>query len=269
MYVSLEPCAHTGKTGPCTTLILENKIPRVFIGMQDPFSEVNGKGMEILRAKGVEVTCCILEPACRDLNKRFITFHEKKRPYIVLKWAVSADNFMGRENERVQISGPDAQVLLHKWRSEEMGILVGVNTAITDEPQLNVRAWQGRDPRPIILDGNLRADPKKFNAPIIFNYKKNGAENGIQFLRVAAENNIQEILKHLYENEIQSVLVEGGADVIQQFIEANAWDEIRVIHSHKLRLEKGIPAPVIDMRPFETVEFEHDTVKCYKNLIRE
>lgn len=269
LYVSLEPCAHTGKTGPCTTLILENKIPKVVIGMQDPFPEVNGKGMENLRAKGVEVSCGILEKECAELNRRFITFHKKKRPYIILKWAVSADNFMGHENERVQLSGPDAQVLLHKWRAEEMGILVGVNTAITDQPQLNVRAWQGRDPQPIILDGNLRADPKKFNAPFIFNYEKSSVENGTRFLRVAAENNILEILQHLFLNNIQSILVEGGADVIQQFIEANAWDEIRVIHSRALKLGQGITAPLIDMTPVEMIELEIDRVKCYQNLIPE
>ena len=171
LYVSLEPCAHFGKTPPCADLIIQHKIPRVIIGCRDPFKEVDGKGIEKLKAAGVHIETGILEDDCRELNKRFFSFHTKQRPYVILKWAQTADGFIAATNhppgertlkesaekkERLHISNEYSNRLVHKWRSEEAAILIGTNTALLDDPELTTRLWPGRSPVRLILDMDLR-----------------------------------------------------------------------------------------------------------------
>ena len=203
MYVSLEPCAHYGKTPPCADLIIQHKIPHVVVGCRDPFEEVNGKGIEKLLAAGIKVEMSELEKECIELNKRFFTFHTKQRPYIILKWAQTADQFIGVNSpaQRLLISNEYSNRLVHKWRSEEAGILIGTNTALLDDPELTVRHWPGRSPIRLVIDIDLRlpADLKIFNKEIptiIFNSKKEQRENGLHYYRL---NNDENITRQLME----------------------------------------------------------------------
>jgi diaminohydroxyphosphoribosylaminopyrimidine deaminase/5-amino-6-(5-phosphoribosylamino)uracil reductase len=245
LYVNLEPCSHFGKTPPCADYILENGIPEVVYGMEDPFERVSGKGLDILRAKGVKVVGPILQKECMYLNRRFITFQTQKRPYIILKWAESADGFITSDSKtRVQISGHEAQILLHKWRSEEMAVLVGANTVVADRPQLNVRNWDGITRNRIFFDGNLRGDYKSgYGNTLVFNRIENFTDGDIEYIQCHSENFIPEMLKLLYNRQINSVLVEGGTHTIEKFLELQIWDEMRVIQSKKVLLENGIRAP--------------------------
>ena len=231
LYVTLEPCAHFGKTPPCANLITEMEIPRVVIGTRDPFSEVNGRGIEHLKANGVEVIEGILEDDCRFLNRRFFTFHEKKRPYIILKWAQTADGFMDRireENERgsFPISSSESRQLVHQWRSLEQAILVGTTTVLNDNPSLDARDWFGQHITRIIIDKSNKISDgfhvkNKKNPTIIFTEQENCvhsiniAYECIQFDTLLISN----ILTHLFEKNIQSVIIEGGTFTLQQFID--------------------------------------------------
>jgi len=289
LYVSLEPCAHFGKTPPCAVLIIKNKIPKVIIGCRDPFEEVNGKGIEKLKAAGVETILCSgeMEKQCKELNKRFFTFHEKKRPHIILKWAVTGDGKIaeiltspnhsegeaidsyytkttteftdsknppseGREVfRRLLISNEYSNRLVHKWRSEEASILVGTNTALLDNPELTTRLWDGPSPIRLVMDMNLRlpASLKIFDRKvktIVFNSIKQEEENNLVYYKLAKEKPlISQLLTVLYQLKIQSVLVEGGAKLLQSFIDAALWDEARVIKNKKLIINNGLTAPVL------------------------
>lgn len=271
LYVSLEPCAHYGKTPPCADLIIQQKIPKVVIACRDPFKQVDGKGIEKLQAAGIEVIFGMLEKEAKKLNIRFFTFHTKHRPYIILKWAQTADkkiapqisgtpNTPPSEGEaRLLISNEYTNRLVHKWRSEEASILVGTNTALLDDPELTTRSWPGPSPIRLVVDMNLRLpkDLKLFNekAPtIIFNTKKHDIENfspspsgmaGVGLYQVTEDVNlVHQIVYALYQMKIQSVLVEGGAKLLQSFIDENLWDEIRKIENEELRIENGLAAPV-------------------------
>jgi len=267
IYVSLEPCAHFGKTPPCANLIVEHKIPNVIIGTIDPFAKVAGRGIEILKNAGCKVELGILEKECLELNKRFFTYHQKKRPFVVLKWAQTLDGFIdiNRNLESpIQtnwITNDVSKVLVHKWRSEEQAILIGTNTAQNDNPVLNVRDWSGKNPLRIIIDKNLRLN-KNFNIfadniQTIILYDKN-IENSfekenIEFLKIDfSENIIYQILNVLYEKQIQSLIVEGGTILINSFLELNLWDEARVFIGNKL-FEQGVKAPIINKQA-ESVE---------------
>jgi diaminohydroxyphosphoribosylaminopyrimidine deaminase/5-amino-6-(5-phosphoribosylamino)uracil reductase len=253
LYVNLEPCAHHGKTPPCVDLIIEKKIPKVVIGSEDPFSEVSGKGIEKLKAAGVRVVKNILHDECRFLNRRFFTFHEKKRPYIILKWAQTKDGYIDRVREGVKginwITGEDAQRLVHVWRAQESAILVGKNTVINDNPSLTVRNVKGKNPLRIILDSlaSLENTYKVFdkNANTIM-YNTVGSEKvHEQYERVKLSENmstLDEILYDLHSRNIQSVIVEGGAFTLQAFINLGYWDEARVFTGDVL-FEKGLKAP--------------------------
>jgi diaminohydroxyphosphoribosylaminopyrimidine deaminase/5-amino-6-(5-phosphoribosylamino)uracil reductase len=249
MYVSLEPCAHHGKTPPCSDLIIQKKIKKVIIGCQDIYKEVAGKGIEKLRNAGVEVITGVLENECRDLNKRFFIFHQKLRPYIISKWAQSANGKIGSGgDERILISNDYSNRFVHKWRSEEAAILVGTNTVLKDDPALTTRLWKGNNPVRIVIDKELKipSSSKIFNEEaktIIFNLSKDGTEKNIQFIKLGRQNFLKEMLHSLYEKDIQSVLAEGGTKTLQSFIDNGLWDEARIITNGEMIIENGVAAP--------------------------
>lgn len=247
LYVSLEPCAHFGKTPPCADLIVKSKIPRVVIGSLDTFSKVNGKGIQLLKEAGIDVVTNILEKECRAINKRFFTFHEKKRPYVILKWAQSSDGYIAPLNQKepLWISSPESKKLVHQWRSQEQAILVGRKTAELDNPLLTTREVEGKNPIRIVLDRELSLikDLLIFNddAPTLVVNDKLSSEN---HFKVDFDNLAPSLLKELHSRNIQSIIIEGGAQTLNTFIEAKVWDEARVFTSKKI-LEKGIQSPLI------------------------
>jgi diaminohydroxyphosphoribosylaminopyrimidine deaminase / 5-amino-6-(5-phosphoribosylamino)uracil reductase len=250
LYVSLEPCAHFGKTPPCSDLIIKHKIPKVVIGCRDPFKEVDGKGIEKLKAAGVEVVIDVLKDECIELNKRFFTFHQQQRPYIILKWAQTKNGMMAsRSSERLLISNEMTNRLVHQWRSEEASILVGTNTALLDDPQLSNRYWPGKQPVRLVLDKQLRLPKtlKLFNdeaRTIVFNSIKNSDEGNVQYYQLpTSTNTVHALLTSLHQLNINSVLVEGGAQLLQSFISAGMWDEARIITNEELTVADGLAAP--------------------------
>ena len=266
MYVSLEPCAHYGKTPPCSDLIIKNKIKKVVIGCRDIYEKVAGKGIKMLQNAGVETITGTLEKECIELNKRFFTFHQKKRPFIILKWAQSANGKIGSMEKRISISNDYSNRLVHKWRREEAGILVGTNTVLKDDPLLTTRLWKGNNPVRIVIDKELKLplSQKIFNGDsktIIFNLYKNTIEKNCQFIQLENDDFLNEIIQSLFENDIQSVLVEGGAKTLQSFIDAGLWDEARVISNEELIIEDGISSP--EMKNFVLVKEE----KYFSDLI--
>lgn len=267
LYVNLEPCAHFGKTPPCSDLIIQNKIKTVVIGCSDPFAEVNGKGIEKLKAAGIEVITEVLKTEALDLNKRFFTFHIKQRPYIILKWAQSADGFIASTDKNASqwISNTLSRKLVHKWRSEEAAILIGTNTALKDNPTLNTRDWLGKSPLRIVLDNQLRLPPtlslfKNDYPTIIFNSIKNEEQTNLQFIKINFENVVLEVLKYLHQNQIQSVIIEGGSILLSSFIEAGLWDEARIFKS-PIYLNNGVNAPKISGRLTKTFQIENDVLE--------
>jgi diaminohydroxyphosphoribosylaminopyrimidine deaminase/5-amino-6-(5-phosphoribosylamino)uracil reductase len=251
LYVTLEPCAHYGKTPPCALRIVEEGIKKVVIGTRDPFPEVNGKGIEILRQAGVEITVGVLEDACKWQNRRFFIFHEKKRPYIHLKWAVTADGFMSAgKDERLKISSLVSDRLVHKWRSEEAAIMVGTQTALLDKPMLNNRLWSGAQPVRILIDRNLKISSSYLESltgspVIILNDQKDEIVGNIRWIKMNFENSpdVNEILKQLYDVKLQSVFIEGGATLLQRFLQRNCWDEVHMITNTRLLAGSGLAAP--------------------------
>ncbi len=252
LYVSLEPCVHHGKTPPCTDLIIREKIPRVVIGCRDPFVEVNGKGIEKLIANGVHVEFPVLEQSAIEKNRRFLTFHHKKRPYVILKWAQSSNHKIAAiSGGRVQISNSYSNRLVHKWRSEEAGILIGTNTALSDNPKLTTRLWTGKNPVRIVLDRDLRL-PDSLHIfdgevpTIVLNEKKELKSKNLLFKKInGGQTNIPSILSTLHSSQILSILVEGGAKLLQSFIDSGTWDEIRTITNREMVIDEGISSPVI------------------------
>jgi len=251
MYVSLEPCAHYGKTPPCVDLIIANKIPEVIIGCTDSYEEVDGKGIAKLKAHGVNVVTGILEKEALEMNKRFFTFYQKQRPYIILKWAQSDNGKIAGDNgERIFISNEITNRLVHKWRSEEAAILVGKNTALKDDPELTTRLWKGNNPVRLVIDKQLELSVtlKIFNeeaSTIIFNCLKDDKSGNNLFIKIKEDKIIEEILAALYLQGLQSVIIEGGAGTLQSFIDAGLWDEARIITNTSLVIEKGLAAPVL------------------------
>jgi diaminohydroxyphosphoribosylaminopyrimidine deaminase / 5-amino-6-(5-phosphoribosylamino)uracil reductase len=283
IYVSLEPCAHFGKTPPCADLIIEKGIKKVVVGCRDPFSEVNGKGIEKLNAAGVQITLGILEKECLAINKRFFTFHTKHRPFIVLKWAQTADRKIANDDySRVLISNAYTNRLVHHWRSQQMAILVGTNTALFDDPSLTTRLWPGKDPIRLVVDMDLRLPSTLqlfdgITPTIVFNKHQHTLEPekaidwstvGLQSYQVTEDVSlVHQITNALYQLNIQSVLIEGGAQLLQSFIDEYVWDEAYVITNEKLVLGKGLPAPVL--KDYGSIHAEHlqsDSIHTYKNL---
>ncbi len=271
LYVSLEPCAHFGKTPPCTNLIIENNIPEVVIGCKDSFREVNGRGIEKLTEKGIHVIIGVLEKEAIALNKRFFTFHERRWPYIILKWAQSDDEkIAGTNGERIFISNDHTNRLVHRWRSEEAAIMVGTRTAIQDDPALTTRLWPGNDPVRLLLDLELKlpSSLQLFNGgvkTIVFNQLKQAEEGMLSFYKIEKDEPvIPQVLKALYDLQLQSLLVEGGAALLQSFIDAKAWDEARVICNKALTIGNGMNAPVLSGHHLvQTEQLQTDRINIY------
>ena len=282
IYVSLEPCSHFGKTPPCCDLIIKNGIPNVVIGTVDPNLKVAGNGIKKLMESGANVTVGVLEKECNELNKRFFTFHEKKRPYIILKWAESQDGFIApltlrrtqndeKNRKPVWITNEFSRQLVHKWRSEEQAILVGTNTVIDDNPKLDVRDWKGNNPIRIVLDHNNRI-PKESH---IFNnqaktivFSKSTAsfrkEIGI-FETIDFRKNIaQQIVQILYKHQIQSIIIEGGRQTLQTFIDEKIWDEARIFIGN-ISFLNGTKAPIIALKNIEKHAIGSDELIISRN----
>ena len=251
LYVNLEPCAHFGKTPPCANLIIEHKIPKVVIGSIDSFSKVSGKGIDRMKKAGIEVVVGVLEKESRELNKRFFTFHEKKRPYIILKWAESKDGYIAPKNQTSPfwMTSSESKKIVHKWRAEETAILVGRVTAQKDNPSLTVREVEGGNPIRIVIDKDLKlsTDLNLFNndsETIVFNAIKSEENDTNRFIKIEFNNLIKSILNELYKQKIQSIIIEGGAKTLQSFIDKKLWDEARIFTANKILVE-GIKSPNI------------------------
>ena len=271
IYVSLEPCAHFGKTPPCANRIVSEGFKKVIIGAMDTHDKVNGKGKQILENAGIEVINGILEKECRELNKRFFTFQEKKRPYIILKWAQSNDGFMDENFQPTAISNALINQFMHQLRSQEHAILVGTQTALRDNPSLTTRNISGRNPIRIVIDLDLKITntSKIFNQEsktIIFNSKIEETQDHLQFIRISRENLLNEMLEKLHQLSIQSVIIEGGAFTLQQFIDQNIWDESYVIENKKLILSNGTKAPKLNQKSNETADFRGENIHYFKNV---
>lgn len=296
LYVNLEPCSHFGKTPPCADLIIKHKIPNVIIGCIDSYSEVAGKGIEKLKAAGIDVVVGVLEEKSKELNKRFFTFHNKKRPYIILKWAETKDGFIDVERHCEERSNPNqkedchtplhsvrnddkidnwitsaySKKLVHKWRSEEQAILIGTNTALNDNPELTVREVEGKNPLRVVLDLNLRL-PQHLNVfdgstpTLIFNYLKAEIQQNLEFVKIdKSKALLPQILNELYQRNIISIIIEGGAQLLQTFIDENLWDEAKVFVGEK-EFRTGLKAPIFSKTPINTLQFDTDILNTYIN----
>jgi diaminohydroxyphosphoribosylaminopyrimidine deaminase/5-amino-6-(5-phosphoribosylamino)uracil reductase len=274
IYVSLEPCSHHGKTPPCCDLIIKHKIPNVVVGTVDPNSKVAGTGIKRLLENGIIVTVGILEDECKELNKRFFTFHSKKRPHIILKWAESLDGFIAPlikgKQEPVWISNTFSRQLVHKWRSEEQAILVGTKTILDDNPKLDARDWIGNNPIRIVLDrtGKITNDYNvmdKKTKTIVITEQENltSSENLIPESVIFDIQLTKKIADISYKYGIQSVIIEGGRQTLQSFIEANLWDEARVFIGTIL-FKDGVKAPILNGIP-KVVKLKEDQLKLFTN----
>ncbi len=278
IYVSLEPCSHFGKTPPCANLIVEKGIKNIVIGIIDSNSKVCGKGVEFLKSNGCNVTVGILENECFSLNKRFFTFHNKKRPYIFLKWAETKDGFIDKlrnknsQNSPNWISNNISQKYVHKMRSEEQAVLIGTNTALNDNPSLTARKWYGKNPIRVVLDRSLKI-PSTYNLyddrckTIVITERENNklSKRNVIFEKISFEKNIPiEICKILFKHEIQSVIIEGGRKLLQSFIDENLWDEAIVFVGNS-KFSNGLRAPNIKGVSAETKMFLDDKVLTYQN----
>lgn len=262
VYVNLEPCAHYGKTPPCAALLIEKKVAKVVIGMTDPYPEVAGKGIAMLKDAGIEVELGVLEKDCQHLNRRFMVNQTEQRPYVILKWAESADGYVG-QGSRIQISGQEAMTMLHQWRSEEDAFMVGTNTLLSDNPKLNVRHVKGRHPIRIAIDRQLKSEGldleffKPGQRSILLNDKKDLVIGDLEYHKIT-DNSTRSILQKLHELRIGSVVIEGGPTLLKSFIEQGLYDEIRVFKSRKVTLGHGLPAPDIRLYPKSEIELGDD-----------
>lgn len=275
IYVSLEPCSHFGKTPPCCDLIIQQQIPNVVIGTIDPFAKVAGNGIKKLIEAGKNVIIGVLEKECVDLNKRFFTFHQYKRPYIILKWAESKDKFISplskEEQKPVWITNIYSRQLVHKWRSEEQAILVGTKTVLDDNPKLNVRDWTGNNPVRVVIDRELKL-PKESS---VFDTTVKTIFITEQNRRSEIKNNLYEtisftdlipkqITEILYKNNIQSIIIEGGRQTLQTFIDSGIWDEARVFKGNII-LKEGTKAPNINSGYIIKQDLLDDELLIYRN----
>ncbi len=268
VYVTLEPCSHTGKTPPCADLLIEKRVGKVVIAALDSNPLVSGNGIRKLQAAGITVETGLLATQARWQNRRFFTYMEKKRPYILLKWAQTADRFIARQDYSSKwISHTLARTLVHKWRSEEASVLVGTHTAHYDNPRLNVRDWTGSNPIRIVVDRQLRLSPllhlfDQTQTTLCYNLHTNESHNHVQYIRCQADTFLEEMMDDLFQRKIQSVLIEGGSTLLQQFIDHQLWDEARIItapHS----FGKGIQAPNAGGRLSETMPLGPDTLSVF------
>jgi diaminohydroxyphosphoribosylaminopyrimidine deaminase / 5-amino-6-(5-phosphoribosylamino)uracil reductase len=271
VYVSLEPCAHYGKTPPCTDLLVREKVKRVVVATVDDNPQVGGKGIAKLKAAGIVVSSGVLEKEARFQNRRFFTHIKAQRPYIILKWAQSADGFIAKTNfDSKWISGAYSRQLVHKWRSEEDAILVGKNTASYDNPSLSTRDWKGKSPLRVLIDKNLDVPGthqllSDGHPTLVFNVKQQGEEGVLQFIALKEADFINLLLISLHDRNIQSIIIEGGAATLQSFIDAGLWDEARVFTGLKTLFGEGIAAPRLTNfvqfdKPFSV---ENDSLQYY------
>ena len=253
LYVSLEPCSHYGKTPPCADLIVRKGIPRVVVGCVDPFPLVAGRGIRKLREAGVEVTVGVLEAECRELIRRFVTFHTERRPYITLKWAESADGYLDVRREAGQpvvLSTPLSSVYVHRQRAEHKAILVGTRTALLDNPSLTVRHWYGADPLRLVIDRRLELPDslRLFDGTVptcVFTECEQASRPGVEYVRTDFSQDIlPQVFRYLYDRQLQSLLVEGGSRLLQSFVDGGWWDELYVEHSSVV-LGDGVPVPSV------------------------
>lgn len=270
-YVTLEPCAHHGKTPPCAQFLVEKGIRKVVIAALDSNPLVSGKGVDILQNAGVEVVIGVLESKAKIQNKRFFTQQEKQRPYVILKWAQSQDGFLARSDFSSKwISNAQSRQLVHKWRAEEDAILVGKNTALYDNPSLTVREWTGKNPTRIVLDPLLKL-PKHLHLfdqqvpTICFNTLKSELIHNLEWVKLPEKFEVWEILKELNHRKIQSLIVEGGAFVLNQFISEGLWDEARVF-TGPISFESGVAAPILSIFRQEIIAVQKDILTIYYNV---
>lgn len=276
LYVSLEPCNHFGKTPPCSDLIIQHKIPTVVVGCVDASKKVDGTGIQKLRDNGCEVIVGVLEAACIQSNIRFFTYHEKKRPYIILKWAESKDGFIDKIRTKDDAIQPNwittnyARQIVHKWRAEEAAILVGTNTVLQDNPRLDVRSWEGSNPTRIILDRSLRI-PATYNIydgtvkTIIITEKAESSTNTMLYEHINFSKNLaQQICEILVKHKLQSVFIEGGKQTLQTFIDANLWDEARIFIGEP-SFKKGLTAPKISGKLTYSDVIKKDALRIIEN----
>ena len=270
VYVTLEPCSHFGKTPPCVDLLLKHQVKKVVVCNLDSNPLVGGQGIAKLKNAGVEVQIGILEAQGRALNRRFFTFIEQKRPYIILKWATSSDGFMAKSNyEAVAISGALAKRHVHQWRSQEASIMAGTRTAKYDNPRLDTRYWTGNSPTRIVVDRALSL-PDSLHifdgniSTIRYSLLKNSTLPNNQTVQLS-ELSVQEIIKNLYQQKIQSVIVEGGTALLSSFIESNLWDEARVLTSSP-KLKSGIIAPKLAQTPKQILNIGVDQLAVFKRV---
>ncbi len=278
LYVTLEPCSHFGKTPPCADLIVVHKIPKIVIGLRDPHNKVAGKGIQKLKDAGCEVITGVLEKECSEHHKRFLTFHIQQRPYVILKWAESADGFIAPVKEYRDtvpqpywITGSLSKQLVHKWRSEEQAILVGTATVLEDNPKLDVRLWTGNSPIRVLLDKNLKI-PANYHVlnrehrTIVFTTVVDSSKYipGIEYIvQKESEESAAAICSELHRLQIQSVIVEGGAKTLQSFIDANLWDEARIFKGTSV-FRNGISKPYINGNAITTKNIEEDSLTIMK-----
>ena len=271
LYVNLEPCSHFGNTPPCSDLIIKHKIPKVVIGCIDTFTEVSGRGIEKMQKKGIIVESSVLEKESRELNKRFLTFHEEKRPYIILKWAKSKDGFIApiQHDKSFWMTCRKSKILTHQWRAEEDGILIGRITAEKDNPLLTVREVEGNNPTRIVIDKSLKLSQNLnlFNIQaetIIFNELESTKKHTNNYIKIDFQNVISNMLDELHKRNMHSVIVEGGAKVLQSFITSKLWDEARVFIAD-CKLESGIAAPIIKGKIVSKLKIDEDYLKIIVN----
>lgn len=272
LYVSLEPCAHFGKTPPCADLIIQQAIKQVVVGCRDPFPDVNGKGIEKLIVAGIDVSVGILENECMTLNKRFFTFHTQHRPYIILKWAETADRKIGNQgNNRLMITNGYTNTVVHKWRSEEAAVMAGTNTVMLDDPQLTNRLWTGAQPVRVVIDMNLRLPSSlhvfdKSVPTIVFNALKHEEQNNLLFYQVTRDVSlVHQVVNGLKQLHILSVMIEGGTRLLQSFLDEGMWDEARVLTNTQLVYgEGGVASPILEnAKPANEYYIDKDLIKTY------
>ncbi len=270
-YVSLEPCSHFGKTPPCADLIVSSGIRRVVLAMKDPNPLVAGSGVEKLSNHGITTAVGVLERQAREMNRRFITWMEKRRPFLILKWAETRDGFMARaDGSAAWISHPLSRQLVHRWRTEEDAILVGTHTAKQDNPQLNVRLWSGRDPARIVIDRRLELSSTLHlfdgsQRTICYNTVRDDRRPNLEFIKLEGASFLQAIIDDLYRRDIQSVIIEGGSRTLAKFIDSGLWDEARVFTSEKT-FGAGIKSPAIPGVLHAQQEIETDVLRIYKPM---
>ncbi|UYZ62135.1 bifunctional diaminohydroxyphosphoribosylaminopyrimidine deaminase/5-amino-6-(5-phosphoribosylamino)uracil reductase RibD [Hymenobacter weizhouensis] len=272
VYVTLEPCAHFGKTPPCADLLVEKGVAEVVVCNLDPNPLVAGRGLHKLRDAGIQVETGVLEPEGRWLNRRFFTVQEKKRPYVVLKWAETADGYLaGPYHQPVAISGELARVAVHQWRADEHAILVGTRTALHDNPRLNVRAWPGPDPIRVVIDKNLSLPPThhlfdQSQPTLVYTYRQRATTGNLGYITLReAEDLLPQMLQNLQQRQVQSVLVEGGPTVLNSLLKDGLWDEARVIRSPR-RLGGGVAAPRLGLAGLhEQFRLGEDEVFVFRN----